>query len=84
MRSIFQAFIDSMTRSNNTLTYKDLIHGVRYVRLVVSPTRTYAIVISEYMKRNKFPQKPQVSRLSGIAPPICFLTYFSFIAIKFS
>jgi hypothetical protein len=73
-----------MRMSNNTLTYKELIQSVRYVRLIVSLTRTQTIVISEYMKRNKFRQRPQVRRLSGIAPLICFLTYPTFIVIKFS
>jgi len=44
MPLIFQAFIDSMSMSNNTLTYKELIQSVR-----------------EYMRRNKFRHRPQLS-----------------------
>jgi hypothetical protein len=71
-----------MRISNNTLTYKELIQSVRYARLIVSLTRTQTIVIIENMKRNKFRQRPQVRRLSGIVPLICFLTYPTFIVIK--
>jgi len=67
MPSIFQAFIDSMRMSNNTLTYKELIQSVRYARLVVSLTRTLTIVISEYMKSNRLRQRPQVRHLLEIA-----------------
>ena len=72
MRPMSQAFIDSMKMYHNTPTYKELIQSVRYVRPIVSLTRTQIIVISQYMKRNRFPQKPQVRRLVGIMRPISF------------
>ena len=59
-----QAFIDTMEKSNNNLSHKELIRGVVYVRFFVQLTETDTIVISGHMENNGIPQRPQVKGLS--------------------
>jgi hypothetical protein len=60
-----QAFIDSMKMFNNTLSHKELIRSVLYVRfIIVLLTGTQTIVISEYMEKYRIRQRPQVGGLS--------------------
>src|SRR6267154_4665945 len=52
-----------MSEYNNTPTLKQLIRRMRYARYA-GLAATYNIVISDYMRRHGFPQRPQVKHLS--------------------
>ena len=56
-----------MTVSGNSLTYKQLIRNLRYVRLMRHLFTTKNVLISEDMKRRGFPQRPLVRRLADVA-----------------